>query len=104
MRKQADVASEVNALTHQVNTLTESTDNILLFRIGDYHEAFYAQAEMLSKITGETYHSRRNPPICGIRYDQLEKHLPAILKTHNVAFCESMSGYHRVSRIERKTT
>ena len=78
------------------NIKKEYLDSILLFRMGDFYEAFNSDAEQLSKILGITLTKRSNGaasevPLAGFPYHSLENYL---IKLSNagikIAICEQV--------------
>ncbi|MFC1595913.1 DNA mismatch repair protein MutS [Candidatus Margulisiibacteriota bacterium] len=68
-------------------------DSILFFRLGDFYEMFFEDAEVASKeleltLTGRGKDDRRIP-MCGIPYHALDNYLPRLInKGYKVAICE----------------
>ena len=78
------------------NIKKDYLDSILLFRMGDFYEAFNSDAEQLSKILGITLTKRSNGaasevPLAGFPYHSLENYL---IKLSNagikIAICEQV--------------
>ncbi|MCA1628228.1 MAG: DNA mismatch repair protein MutS, partial [Acidobacteria bacterium] len=74
------------------------TDAILLFRIGDFYEAFDDDARLLAKELGIVLtskpmgHSLR-VPLAGIPHHSLERHLATLIgRGHRVAICEQLTA------------
>ncbi len=73
----------------------ESPGSILLFRMGDFYELFFEDAELASKRLGLTLTSRdknsANPvPMAGFPYHALEGYLAKLVALgHRVAVCEN---------------
>ncbi len=74
----------------------ETPGAILLFRMGDFYELFYEDAETAAKVIGLTLTSRdkgsANPvPMAGFPYHALEGYLHKLIRAgHRVAVCEQM--------------
>ena len=74
----------------------ETPGAILLFRMGDFYELFYEDAETAAKVIGLTLTSRdkgsANPvPMAGFPYHALEGYLHKLIHAgHRVAVCEQM--------------
>ena len=68
-------------------------DKILFFRLGDFYEMFFADAELVSQeleltLTGRGKDENR-VPMCGIPYHALDSYLPRLInKGYKVAICE----------------
>jgi len=70
-------------------------DAVLLFRMGDFYETFYDDAQLCSKVLGIALTSRNkgaNPiPLAGIPYMALDGYLTKLIKAgHKVAICEQV--------------
>ncbi|MFQ5787482.1 MAG: DNA mismatch repair protein MutS, partial [Thermodesulfobacteriota bacterium] len=71
-------------------------DSILFFRLGDFYEMFFEDANIASKILGIALTSRnkneKNPvPLCGVPYHSVEPYIAKILNHgHKVAICEQI--------------
>ena len=55
-------------------------DAILLFRLGDFYEMFFEDAERAAPIMGVTLTSRGGVPMCGVPFHALETYLPKLLE------------------------
>ncbi|MDP3479251.1 MAG: DNA mismatch repair protein MutS [Desulfoprunum sp.] len=72
-------------------------DAILFYRMGDFYEMFFEDAEIASKILGITLTSRSSKdeenkvPMCGIPYHAAPTYLAKLVKAgHRVAICEQV--------------
>lgn len=71
-------------------------DSILFFRLGDFYEMFFDDAEISSRILGITLTSRnkseKNPvPLCGVPYHSAEPYIARLLNSgYKVAICEQV--------------
>jgi DNA mismatch repair protein MutS len=66
-------------------------DAILLFRMGDFYEMFFEDADKASRIMNITLTKRGGVPMAGFPYHSLDKHLPILLKAGvKVAIAEQM--------------
>jgi len=65
---------------------------ILFFRMGDFYEMFFEDAEIASKILDIALTSRQNDvPMCGIPYHAAESYLARLIKAgKRVAICEQL--------------
>jgi DNA mismatch repair protein MutS len=70
------------------------SEMILLYRMGDFYETFYEDAEIISRVLGIALTKRAhgksaNVPLAGFPYHALEVYLPKIISAgHKVAICE----------------
>lgn len=71
-------------------------DAVLLFRVGDFYEMFYADAQIASKLLSIALTSRdkssTNPvPLCGVPYHAAQGYIAKLLKAgRTVALCEQV--------------
>jgi DNA mismatch repair protein MutS len=65
---------------------------LLLFRMGDFYELFYEDAEVVSRLLGLTLTSRdKNVPMAGFPHHQLDAYLRRLLHAgHRVAICDQV--------------
>jgi DNA mismatch repair protein MutS len=72
-------------------------DAILLFRMGDFYEMFYEDAEVASRVLGLTLTSRDKGqedavPLAGIPWHSADPYIAKLLRAgHKVAICEQVS-------------
>ena len=66
-------------------------DSILLFRMGDFYEAFFEDAKKLSQILNITLTKRANVPMAGVPYHAIHGYLSRLIKSGvKIAICEQM--------------
>jgi len=71
-------------------------DMILLYRMGDFYETFYKDAELISRILGialtkRSHGKTAHVPLAGFPYHALDAYLPKLIKAgHKVAICEQV--------------
>lgn len=65
---------------------------LLLFRMGDFYELFYEDAEVISKVLGLTLTSRDgNIPMAGFPHHAVDTHIQKLLHAgHRVAICDQV--------------
>ncbi|HEY0459645.1 MAG TPA: DNA mismatch repair protein MutS [Pyrinomonadaceae bacterium] len=72
-------------------------DAILLFRLGDFYEAFDDDARLLAReidivLTSKPMGKGMRVPLAGVPYHSLERHLATLIsRGHRVAICEQLS-------------
>jgi DNA mismatch repair protein MutS len=72
-------------------------DALLLFRLGDFYEAFDDDARILAKeleivLTSKPMGKDLRVPLAGIPYHSLERHLATLIsRGHRVAICDQTS-------------
>lgn len=68
---------------------TAARDAILLFRLGDFYEAFEADAHLVSKELQLTLTQRQGTPMCGLPYHALDNYLDKLIgRGYKVALAE----------------
>ena len=73
-------------------------DAILLFRLGDFYEAFDEDARLLAReldiaLTSKPMGKGMRVPLAGVPYHALERHLATLIsRGHRVAICEQLSS------------
>ncbi len=66
-------------------------DAILLFRLGDFYEAFFDDAKTVSKVLNIVLTKRQTAPMAGIPYHALDAYLKKLVDAgYKVAICEQM--------------
>ncbi len=64
-------------------------DAFLLFRMGDFYEVFYEDAERLHAILGLTLTARNGVPMAGVPYRNVDGYVHRLIKLgHRVAVCD----------------
>ncbi len=87
-------------------------DALLLYRLGDFYELFFEDAEIASKELGLVLTKRNDAPMCGIPWHASEMYLTKLIKAgYRAAICEQMETPEEARRrggsnatIERKVT
>ena len=70
-------------------------DAILFFRLGDFYEMFFEDAEVGSRVLDIqlTSRSKDGVPLCGVPYHSVEPYIAKLLKAgHKVAICEQTAA------------
>ncbi len=66
-------------------------DAILLFRLGDFYEAFFEDAKTVSKVLNIVLTKRQGAPMAGIPYHALDSYLKRLVDAgYKVAICEQV--------------
>ncbi len=74
----------------------EHKDSILFFRLGDFYEMFFADAEIASEALGIVLTSRdagdgKRAPMCGVPYHAADSYIAKLVsRGHKVAICEQV--------------
>lgn len=81
----------------------KAKDALLFFRLGDFYEAFYEDAEKMSKELGLTLTSRQNIPMCGVPVHSAEQYLDKLLaKGFKIALAEQMEDPRQTKGIVKR--
>src|ERR687891_2215530 len=90
-------ATKVTPMMQQYLQIKERyRDAILFFRLGDFYEMFFEDAEMASRILDIALTSRHKTdesavPLCGVPYHSAEPYIRKLLDAgHKVAVCEQV--------------
>jgi len=80
-------------------------DAMLLFRLGDFYEMFFADAEEGSRLLDLTLTQRQGTPMCGMPYHAAEGYIAQLLKTgRRVAICDQMEAPRAGQVVRREIT
>ena len=89
--------AKITPMMHQYLRIKERyRDAILFFRLGDFYEMFFEDAETASKIldialTSRNKHEDSIVPLCGVPYHSAEPYIRKLLEAgHKVAVCEQV--------------
>lgn len=83
-------------MTQYLKTKEEYKDCILFYRLGDFYELFFDDAELASKeleltLTGKDCGLSERAPMCGVPYHAVEVYLEKLVKNgHSVAIAEQL--------------
>ena len=78
---------------------------LLLFRLGDFYELFYEDAEDAAKICGLTLTKRQDYPMAGIPHHAAENYVPKLLAAgRKVAFCDQAEAATPGKLVRRELT
>ncbi len=83
-------------------------DSLLLFRLGDFYELFFEDAEIASRILGIALTTRdkgkENPvPMCGVPYHAVDGYIAKLLRAgFKVAICEQVEDPKKARGIVRR--
>jgi DNA mismatch repair protein MutS len=80
-------------------------DALLLFRLGDFYELFFADAEEGSRLLDLTLTQRQGTPMCGMPYHAAEGYIAQLLKAgRRVAICDQMEAPRPGQVVRREVT
>ncbi len=83
-------------LTQYLEIKSQHPDSLLLFRMGDFYETFFEDAQTLARVAGVTLTSRdaksdHPVPLAGVPYHAIDTYLTRLLKAGlTVAICEQV--------------
>lgn len=78
-------------------------DAILLFRLGDFYEAFYDDAKLLSDLLDITLTKRQDVPMSGMPYHSCANYLDKLLASgHKVAIAEQIENPKEVKGLVKR--
>ncbi|MCL1910885.1 MAG: DNA mismatch repair protein MutS [Leptospirales bacterium] len=84
---------KITPMLKQYTEFKESQkDAILFFRMGDFYEMFFEDAQVASKILSITLTSRQNDvPMCGVPYHSADNYIARLIRAgKRVAVCEQL--------------
>jgi DNA mismatch repair protein MutS len=80
-------------------------DALLLFRLGDFYEMFFADAEEGSRLLGLTLTARQGTPMCGMPHHAAEGYIAQLLQAgRRVAVCDQMEAPRPGQVVRREVT
>ena len=80
-------------------------DALLLFRLGDFYEMFFEDAQTGAQILGVTLTKRGITPMCGIPYHAAAGYIARILKAgRKVAICDQVEDAKKGQLVKREVT
>lgn len=91
-----DFASLSPMMQHYLHTKEEYPDCILFYRLGDFYEMFFDDAELVSHeleltLTGKQCGLKERAPMCGVPYHAVDTYLTRLVANgHKVAICEQI--------------
>ncbi len=83
-------------------------DSILFYRLGDFYEMFFEDAELVSRelgitLTGKDCGLEKRAPMCGVPFHAYENYVAKLVaKGYKVAICEQVSPVTKGSLVERE--
>lgn len=81
----------------------KAKDALLLFRLGDFYEAFYEDASLLSKELNLTLTHRQEAPMCGVPFHAVDNYIDKLIaKGFKVAIAEQMEEAQKGKTLVRR--
>ncbi|MGN0687741.1 MAG: DNA mismatch repair protein MutS [Oscillospiraceae bacterium] len=89
----AQTPEKISPMLQQYMDIKEKySEYILFFRLGDFYEMFFSDAEIVSRELELALTSRAGSPMCGVPYHSSEVYIKKLIdKGFKVAICEQMS-------------
>ena len=84
-------------MKHYLEMKEKYPDTILFYRLGDFYEMFFEDAEIVSReleltLTGKDCGLEKRAPMCGIPYHAANTYIARLISNgHKVAICEQLS-------------
>lgn len=84
-------------IKHYLQTKEKYPDAILFYRLGDFYEMFFEDAELVSReleltLTGRDCNMEKRAPMCGIPYHAAKNYIARLISNgHKVAICEQLT-------------
>src|SRR3972149_10063154 len=96
--------SDTTPMMKQYLALKEkANDALLLFRLGDFYEAFFDDAKLISSKLNLTLTKRQNIPMCGVPFHAADSYIDRLVsKGYKVAIAEQMENPKDVKGIVKR--
>ncbi|MBI2926412.1 MAG: DNA mismatch repair protein MutS [Verrucomicrobia bacterium] len=80
-------------------------DALLLFRLGDFYEMFFEDAQVAAQLLNLTLTKRQTVPMCGLPYHAAHGYISRLLKAgRKVAICDQMEDARPGKLVKREVT
>ena len=95
-RNEVDRTKLSPMMTHYIELKDNYPDTIIFYRLGDFYEMFFEDAELISHeleltLTGRNAGLEERVPMCGIPYHAAEIYIDKIIKKgYKIAICEQL--------------
>ena len=95
-------------MQHYLDTKKQYSDCILFYRLGDFYEMFFEDAETVSReleltLTGKDCGQEKRAPMCGIPYHAAESYIAKLIeKGYKVAICEQVEDPKQAKGIVKR--
>lgn len=103
--------AELSPMMRQYFEIKEKNkDAIVFFRLGDFYEMFYEDAQLASKeleltLTGRDCGNKEKAPMCGVPYHSCESYIARLVeKGYKIAICEQVSEPSSKGIVKRDVT
>ena len=94
-------------MQHYVELKEKNKDSIVFYRLGDFYEMFFEDAQLVSKLLGITLTGKdcgleKRAPMCGVPYHSADTYIARLLDLgYKVAICEQLSEPKAGQIVER---
>ena len=113
MPKRTDIIPEISEnmspmMRQYVEIKRQHPDSILFFRLGDFYEMFYNDAEVASEELDLTLTKRANgeegkAPMCGVPFHSCENYISRLIKKgYRVAICEQTEDPAKAKKLVKR--
>lgn len=95
-------------MQHYLQTKEEYPDCILFYRLGDFYEMFFEDAQIVSReleltLTGKSCGQEERAPMCGVPFHAYESYMNRLVaKGYKVAICEQMEDPKQAKGMVRR--
>ena len=106
--KDVDVSSLSPMMQHYVKTKEEYKDCILFYRLGDFYEMFFEDAQTVSQeleltLTGKDCGMAERAPMCGVPFHAADTYINRLIeKGYKVAICEQVEDPKQAKGIVKR--
>src|SRR4030088_908380 len=100
-------APSVTPMMQQYQSIrrTLPAGTLLLFRLGDFYELFFEDAQLAAQILNVALTKRNGMPMCGVPYHAAEGYIGRLIKAgHRVAVCDQVGEPQPGRIVERQVT
>ena len=105
-----EVSKDVSPMMRQyLDIKKEHKDSIVFFRLGDFYEMFFEDANLVSEelgltLTGKDYGQKERAPMCGVPYHSCESYIARLVaKGYKIAMCDQIGDPAKAKGlVERK--
>jgi len=81
----------------------KAPEALLLFRLGDFYEAFHEDAKLISKEIGLTLTGRQGTPMCGVPFHTADSYIDKLVaKGYKIAIAEQMEDPRSVKGLVKR--
>jgi len=78
-------------------------DHLLLFRLGDFYETFFEDAELAARLLQITLTARQGAPMAGIPHHAADGYIARLVHAgQKIAMCEQLEAPNRTKKLLRR--